>query len=133
MAPVRLFAILSLALLAGYHGLGVLARHCSGTRCDVFIGLSLLVPLLILIAVGVTGLVTATTARSAGHTTWVRLVVVLTLLGVVGPIATALVFRDSPDVVVYLATILLAVLPISTLCYSWFARAGESAAPRVGG
>jgi hypothetical protein len=117
---VRLFAIVSLGLLAAYHLLRLLAAACSGPACDWYIVVSLLVPILILISVAVTGISAAERARSAGDQIWSLLLMLLTICGALGPIATAIVFRDSPDVVVSVGTVLSAALPIAALAYTCF-------------
>lgn len=43
---------------------------------------------------------------------------VSTVLGVVGPIVSLLIFRDSPDQFVAVATVLVALPPVVVLTYS---------------
>jgi heme/copper-type cytochrome/quinol oxidase subunit 3 len=121
MASIRVFAILTLGLLAVYYVLRAVVAQCSGNQCDVYIPLSLLLPLLILVMAAVTGLLAILSARQGAQRAWVGVLGVCTLLGVLGPIVSAVIFRDSPDVLVPLATVLVLLAPLSALIYSFSA------------
>ena len=67
---MRVSAFLTLGLLVAYDIVRVVATSCSGLQCDIYIPLSLLVPLLILILAAVTGVLTISAARQRAHGTW---------------------------------------------------------------
>ncbi len=130
---VRLFAASTLALMAAYYGSRGLAAGCTGIQCDAYIPLSLLLPLLVLLLVAVTGLLSIAAARQAvqaardegarrAQVAWLRLLVLFTLLGILGPIASLAVFRDSPDILVPVSTLLIVLVPLSALSYSLTTR-----------
>lgn len=52
---IRIFAIVALGLLAAYHALRLLATNCTGAGCDVYIPLSVLLPVVTLMMVAITG------------------------------------------------------------------------------
>ena len=99
--------------------LRILAGRCGGSACEWFIPVSLGVPLLILILVAVTG-VTALPVASRRHqrSAWPLVIGVTTLLSVFGPILSLVIFRDSPDQFIALATALVVLLPVVALAYS---------------
>jgi hypothetical protein len=67
-AQIRVGALVMLALLAAYFGLRAVAAQCSGTRCDISIPLSLLVPIAVLTTGAITGLLAISAAgRGARH------------------------------------------------------------------
>ncbi len=99
----------------------IAATACNGSACDVYIPLSLLLPILVLIGSAVTG-VTATSAARRDRT-WMIVLGLCTVIGVVGPITALAVSRDSPDAFVVTSTILVAVAPVGALVYSFSRRA----------
>jgi cell division protein FtsW (lipid II flippase) len=141
MSAIRTSAICTLVLLAAYFALRAIAAQCSGPQCDTyFIFASLLLPLLILVVAGWTGIAAASVARKrtreAGdqavmrrHATWIYVLIACTLLGVLGPIVSAVILRDNPNLFVALATLLVSLVPISALIYS-FAANGQARPPR---
>lgn len=121
MASIRIFAALTLGLLAVYYVLRAVAAQCSGNQCDVYIPLGLLVMLLILVKAAVTGLLAILSARQGAQRAWIGVLSTFTLLGVLGPIVSLAIFRDSPDLFVLVATLLVLFVPISALTYIWSA------------
>ncbi len=121
MAPIRIFAILTLGLLAVYYVQRAIAAQCGGIQCDVYIPLGLLVMLLILVMAAVTGLLAILSARQGAQRTWAGVLSTFTLLGVLGPIVSAVIFRNSPNLFVLAATLLVLFVPISALTYIWSA------------
>lgn len=130
---VRPFAVLTLGLIGAYYALRGLAAPCAGIQCDFYIPLSLLLPLLALLLVAVIGRLSIAAARQAAQAardegerraqvTWLRLLVLCTLLGILGPIASLAIFRDRPDTLVPVATLLIVLVPVSALSYSLTAR-----------
>lgn len=120
MKAVRLLAAAVLVLVGVYFGLRVLATACTGAGCDVYVPISLLIPLLILVTVAITGIVAALRAR-ATHS-WFAGLLLSTVLGVVGPIVALLIFRDSPDAFVAVGTVLEVQVALVVLAYSFLAR-----------
>jgi hypothetical protein len=117
---MRRLALVTLALLLGYYILRLVAQGCSGSGCDWFIPFSLLLPSLVLIAsimTGMRGIRYASGTRS--NRRWTVPFVVVTLIAVVGPLASLLLFRDSPDRFVPLATALVLPPPLLGLIYSF--------------
>ena len=111
-------------LLGVYHVFRYAAAQCLGAGCDVYIPLSLLLPLLSWLAALVTGSLASLDARAAGvlsmphHSSWLLLLTACTVLGFVGPLAALVVLRDKPDLFVLIGTTLVAIVPISALGYS---------------
>ena len=83
-----------------------------------------MLPVVILVLIALTGLA-ALPAASRRHrgSTWPLAIGVSTVLGVVGPIVSLLIFRDNPDQFVAIATVLVALLPIVVLTYALATRA----------
>jgi heme/copper-type cytochrome/quinol oxidase subunit 3 len=119
LSTIRAFAILTLVLLAAYFGLRVVATQCSGPRCDTyFIAPSLLLPLLILVVAAVTGILAITAARQGAQGAWAGALSACTLLGVLGPVVSLAIWRNSPDQFVLAATLLVLLVPLSALIFS---------------
>jgi cytochrome bd-type quinol oxidase subunit 2 len=115
---IRLFAIVTLVLVSGYHVMRPIANQCTGAACDVYIPLSLLVPLVVLISAAATSVTALFHARH--DMTWFTLLAVCAVLGVLGPLASLIVLRDNPDALVILSTLLILTIPVSALLYSFF-------------
>lgn len=99
----------------------IAATACSGSSCDVYIPLSLLLPILILIGSAVTGVIATLAARR--DRTWMIVLGLCTAIAVIGPIADLAFLRDTPDEFVVTATILVALAPVGALIYSFSRRA----------
>ena len=97
----------------------LIAGSCSGAACDWFIPVSLLLPVLILVMVGVTGVSAFNSSRRRPESRWTAAFGALTVLGVLGPIIALAIFRDSPDRFVLVATVLVALVPIAALAYAF--------------
>ncbi len=117
---VRVSALVTLALLVLYHLMRVAATACTGGGCDVYIPVSLLLPVLVLIGAAVSGVLAISAARREGA--WLLALIVCAVVGVGGPIVALLVLRDSPDSFVVTSTILVALVPVSALVYSFTRR-----------
>ena len=126
MAPrqTRVSAVLALLLLGGYHVLRLAASRCSGTQCDAYIPLSLLVPILVMVMVAVTGVLAIRDAR-AHDRLWSTPLIASTVLGTAGPVVAAAVFRDHPDVAVAVATVLFLQAPLSAVAYTLRSRSSR--------
>ena len=114
---IRLFAIITLVLLCGYHVMRAIVAQCNGSACDAYIPLSLLVPLLVLASAVVTALLAIVHAR--GDRNWVIVLAATATLGVLGPVCSLIVLRDNPDNFVILSTMLVFLVPLSALLYSF--------------
>jgi uncharacterized membrane protein YeiH len=99
----------------------IAATACSGSSCDVYIPLSLLLPVLILIGSAVTGVMATSAARR--DRTWLIVLGLCTAIAVIGPIADLAFLRDTPDAFVVTSTILVALAPVGALVYSFSRRA----------
>ena len=116
-ATIPVFALVTLALLGGYHLMRAAAAACTGGSCDFYIPLSLLVPILILGAAAVCGVLAITAAWREKR--WLTILSVSVAISVLGPIIALIALRDSPDAFVITSTILVAVLPVGALIYSF--------------
>jgi hypothetical protein len=118
---VRVTAIVTFVLLIAYHLMRIAATACSGSVCDAYIPLSLLLPLLILIGAAGSGVLAIASARR--DRAWLLVLILCTALGVIGPIIALVVLRESPDAFVVSSTILVALAPAGALAYSFSRRA----------
>lgn len=120
MHSIRALAGLVIVLLITYFLVGAAATRCRGVGCDnVFIPLSLLLPLVTLVLVAATGLLAIREARGSRRA-WLIVLIGCTTFGVAGPIVGAFVLRDSPRALVPLAVLLMASVPVSALSYTFF-------------
>jgi hypothetical protein len=119
MRSLRILAILTFVLIAGFYALRALAGKCAGGECETYIPFSLLLPLLALALAAVTSFMAigAATARRQGG--WLVALIICTIVSVAGPIASAVIFRDSPDLFVPVATLLILFAPLAALVYSF--------------
>lgn len=117
MKTIRILAGAVIALIALYFVFRAVASACTGAGCDVYIPISALIPLLILLTALITGIVATVTARH-DHT-WFTVLLGATVLGVVGPFVALLIFRDSPDAFVAVATVLSLLVPVAALVYTF--------------
>jgi hypothetical protein len=116
MRTIRVLAVATLVLIGIYFVLRAVATNCTGTGCDIYIPVSLLVPLLVLALVAITGILA--TNRARGRTAWLAVLLVSTILGVLGPVAALVIFKDKPDTLVPVATALELLVPIFAIGYS---------------
>jgi hypothetical protein len=98
-----------------YFGLRFVARGCTGTGCDWFIPLSLLLPLLAISLVLITGVIGVQLAQGG----WRRLLGAATAVSFLGPFLALAIWRDQPDLFVPTATVLLVVLPLAALVFTF--------------
>lgn len=117
MRAVRVSAVAALLLLGAYFVLRFAATQCSGAQCDAYVWPSLLVPIGVLVLVAITGWLAVSGARKDARR-WVVPLVATSVLGVAGPVVAVIVFRDRPDAVVAVATVLFPLTPIAALLYS---------------
>ncbi|TMD30759.1 MAG: hypothetical protein E6I95_14825 [Chloroflexi bacterium] len=117
---VRVFAIVTLVVLGAYHAMRIAATACTGGACDLYIPISLLLPILALAAAIVTAALAISAARR--DKTWLVVLSLFAVLGVAGPVVGLLVVRDSPDAFVVSSTILVALVPVSALAFSFTRR-----------
>src|SRR5947209_3634150 len=122
MRYIRILAILTLVLLISYYVLRALAGQCSGSECEAYIPFSLLLPLAALVLAAVTGFLAIGQARQRRQGGWLAALIICTLISVAGPIASAFIFRESPDLFVPVATVLIVLSPLVALIYSFTAK-----------
>ncbi|HET9782358.1 MAG TPA: hypothetical protein VFR33_11340 [Candidatus Dormibacteraeota bacterium] len=123
MKAVRWCAAGVIALVALYFVTRALATACSGSACDVYIPISLLLPLLIFMAAAVTAFLALASAR--GSHAWFAGLMISTVFAVFGPIVALLIFKDQPDAFVVTGTILELQLAAVALAYTYIrTRAG---------
>jgi len=113
-------AVATITLLIAYHVMRVAAGACSGSGCDLYIPLSLLLPFLVLIGAAVTGLMAIAAARR--DRTWLFVLGISAAVGVVGPIVALIILRDSPDAFVVSSTVLVLLPAAGALAYSFTNR-----------
>jgi hypothetical protein len=116
-STLRISAAVAFALLIAYELMRIAAESCVGEACDAFIPLSLLLPVAILVAAGVTGALAIAAARPAGGA-WLMILVAVSVLSVVGPLLALAVFRDQPDALVPAASVLFVLTPVAALIYT---------------
>ena len=114
---IRVFAVAVIVLVAAYFVMRALATACTGGGCDVYIPVSLLLPLLIFVATAVTAVLALASARGLGA--WFAILTISTVLAVLGPIVALLVFKDSPDAFVATGTVLELQLAVVALAYTY--------------
>lgn len=106
-----------------YYLLRLIAHACTGSGCDWFIPLSLLLPLLILVMVAVTGWRAFSQAsQHRSERRWALALGTLTILSVVGPLISLGLLRDNPDAFIAVATAVSLLLPLTTLVYATISR-----------
>lgn len=115
MRAIQVFAFGAIVLVGIYFVFRAIASKCVGAACDAYIPVSLLIPLLIVVAVAIAGALAASRARGSG---WFPALLVVTVVGVAGPIAALLVFRDNPDAFVAVATVLELLAASIVLAYT---------------
>ncbi len=120
MTGIRAAAIVTIALLGGYHVMRLAARACTGTVCDAYIPLSLLLPLLVLFGAAVTGVMAMAAARH--DRSWLVALSICSAVGVVGPVVALIVWRDSPDAFGVSSSVLVLLPPAGALLYSFTKR-----------
>lgn len=118
MPAIRVNAAVALGLLALYYIFRFAAQQCSGAACDTYIWPSAFLPIGVIVIAGNTGRLAVSSARRDARA-WVAPLIAATLVGVLGPVVAATVFRDQPDVVVPLATVLFLSTPLAALGYSF--------------
>ncbi|HEY7093787.1 MAG TPA: hypothetical protein VH393_11440 [Ktedonobacterales bacterium] len=123
MRSVRILAILTFVLVAAFYGLRALAGQCVGGECETYIPFSLLLPLAALVLAAVTGFLAIGASNARRQIGWLAALIICTIVSVVGPIASAFVFRDSPDLFVPMATILILFAPLAALIHSFMGNA----------
>lgn len=121
---IRGLAIAVIVLVGAYFVMRALATACTGGGCDVYIPISLLLPLLIFIATAVTAVLALASARGLGA--WFAVLILSTVLAVMGPIVALLVFKDSPDAFVATGTVLELQLAVVALAYSFYSGRAHS-------
>ncbi|HYM65930.1 MAG TPA: hypothetical protein VEW68_01440 [Patescibacteria group bacterium] len=117
MWPIRVSAAASLLFLSAYWALREVAARCTGIQCDFYIIPSIGLPLLVLIAVGITGWLAISWARPVGGM-WLSILIGSTAIGLLGPPIALAVFRDQPDSLVLTASLLFAQGPVAALVYT---------------
>jgi hypothetical protein len=123
MRSIRILAIITFALVAAFYGLRALAGQCVGGECETYIPFSLLLPLAALVLAAITGYLAIGASRARRQVGWLAALIVCTIISVAGPIASAFIFRDSPDLFVPVATILILFAPLVALIYSFTGNA----------
>jgi hypothetical protein len=114
---IRVFAIAVIVLVGLYFLMRALATACTGGGCDVYIPISLLLPLLIFTASAVTAVLAIVSARGLGA--WFAVLIISTVLAVIGPIVALLIFKDSPDAFVATGTVLELQLAVVALAHTY--------------
>ena len=117
---IRVLAAVVIVLVGAYFVMRALATACTGSGCDVYIPISLLLPLLIFVASAVTAVVAIASAHGLGA--WFAVLIISTVLAVLGPIVALPIFKDSPDVFVATGTVLELQLAVVALAYSFYGR-----------
>ena len=127
MPAIRISAAATLLVLGVFFYLRLQASVCTGTQCDSYIWPSLAVPFAVVVLVGITGWYAVADAKK-NDPAWVVPFIAATMAGVLGPVLVGFVFRDHPDIVVAVATVLYLLTPLAALAYS-FTKAPAPPAP----
>jgi hypothetical protein len=117
MRAIRGLAALVIVLVGVYIVMRALASSCTGASCDVYIPISILLPLLIFTVAAVTAVLAIVSARDT-HT-WFAGLMISTVLAVFGPIVGLVIFKDNPDAFVATGTILVIQLAVVALAYTY--------------
>jgi hypothetical protein len=117
---IRVLAVAVIVLVGAYFVMRALATACTGSDCDIYIPVSLLLPFLIFIASAVTAVLAIAAARGLGA--WFAVLIISTILAVLGPIVALLIFKDSPDGFIATGTVLELQLAVVALAYSFYGR-----------
>lgn len=120
MWATRALAASTLVLVGAYFCFRAVAARCSGANCDIYIPFSVLLPISVLVVGAVTGVVA--TAGAHRNRRWFAVLLAATVVGVLGPIGTLVIFRDEPDSFIFVATALVVFLPSLVLFYSYLER-----------
>ena len=123
MRSIRILAVITFVLLIAFYILIALAGQCSGPECETYIPFSLLLPLAALVLAAITGYLVIGVSRAQRQAGWLALLITCTIVSIAGPIVSAFVFRDSPDLFVPVATILILIAPLAALIYSFTGNA----------
>jgi hypothetical protein len=118
---IRISATFALGLVIVYNLLRLAAGQCSGSQCDAYIPISLLVPIGIVVLIVVTGSLAIRDARVNGGP-WVALLGAATVLGAGAPVLAAVVLRDQPDILFTVATVLFVQAPLVAWAYTFRQR-----------
>jgi hypothetical protein len=119
MRSVRILAIGAFALVGAFYVLRALATRCAGPECETYIPFSLLLPLAALVLAAITSYLAIGASRAQRQVGWLVALIICTIVSVAGPIASAFIFRDSPDLFVPVATVLILFAPVAALMYSF--------------
>ena len=117
---ITLLAMTTIVLIVLYFAFRVVASSCTGTVCDAYIPLSLLIPLAIWVMAAITGITGTIQARLRPR--WFAVLGASTVLGVFGPLVALWSLRDRPDVFVPAATALEVLVAIAALAYAVLGR-----------
>jgi len=117
MRAVRWLAAADIALVVVYFVMRELASVCTGAGCDVYIPISLLLPLLIFMASAITAVLALAASRDS-HA-WFAGLMISTVLAVFGPIVALLIFKDNPDAFVAVGTLLVLQVAVVALAYTY--------------
>ncbi|HEY7021344.1 MAG TPA: hypothetical protein VH349_09520 [Ktedonobacterales bacterium] len=123
MRSVRILAMLTFVLVAVFYALRALAVQCSGPECEAYIPFSLLLPLAALVLAAVTGYLAIGASNARRQIGWLVALIICTIVSIAGPIVSAFVFHDSPDLFVPVATVLILFAPLAALIYSFTGNA----------
>lgn len=126
MAPIRICAILTLALLAVYfslyYWLYIHSALCEGSSCTVAITFMIFLPFSIVALEVITGIVAVVVAWRARHTAWtsaMAVITVVTLLGLPGSAAAPRLAAILPAFIGRL-NVLRYVLPYARFTYGTY-------------
>jgi hypothetical protein len=117
---IRILAVAVIVLVGAYFVMRALAAACTGSGCDIYIPISLLLPFLIFVATAITAVLAIAAARGLGA--WFAVLIMSTVLAVLGPIVALLIFKDSPDAFIATGTVLELQLAVVALAYSFYGR-----------
>src|ERR1700751_4057092 len=117
---IRILAVAGIVLVGAYLVMRPPATACAGSGCDVYVPISLLLPILIFLASAMTAVVAIASARGLGA--WFAVLILSPALAVLGPIVALLIFKASPDVFVATGTALELQLAVVAIAYSFFGR-----------
>ena len=106
-------------MLGAYYVLRLIASNCTGSGCEVYIPLSVLLPLLIWVTAIAAGVIAARNAWSRHRRVWSLGLAALTLLAIVVPPASLYLLRDNPDALVPTVTVVLALVPVAAFVSGW--------------
>ncbi len=113
MTRVRALALMTMGVLLVYHLVRLGSVDCSGPGCEWFIPISIYLPLTAFALALITGVCAFLVTRP--RSLWRAVLTVAIATSAIGPLGAVVMLRNTPDLVVPVATVLLLAAPVAAL------------------